>query len=179
VSTAYLDDVALPFGPNTLSWGYKLRTVTTDTLGGRVIQILGVQMEDLSFQAYAGDRKRLIEVATEVERIMEKHIATGGPVQLLVPSRGLDFQVYVRSLPSVDFKLNSVGYPYTLRLKVDFDNTEVSRFVIRNELKNLSAGIGYTKGWSGGDLSEQELRESGGLEPEVIERLVRGLTGLG
>src|SRR6478609_7732966 len=54
---AYIDahrTFAFHIDPYNIQWGYKLRTQTTDTYGGRVVQILGVELNTLTIETVAG-----------------------------------------------------------------------------------------------------------------------------
>jgi hypothetical protein len=156
VSVATLDGVNFPYTPDSLQWSYKLRTAVQDTLGGRVVQLLGMQADTMTISGKAGSREKLEALAAEVVRIMKKHISTGDPVELVIPSRSLKFSVYVQTMPTIERNVKSTAYPYTLTLKVQHTETNVrSEVVLGAALSRLYKGIGYQTGWSGGgEVSE-------------------------
>jgi hypothetical protein len=152
MSIATLDGYAFPFNPNSVSWGYKLNVSSTETLGGRVVQILSARIESLDWQGHAGSRAALLALFERVGQIMEKHISSERPVRLVVPSKRWVLDVFVKSMPAVGWDIRAVSYPYKLSFEVDEDFGTVSRTVISKELKRLAEGIGYDPSWHGGQV---------------------------
>ena len=119
--TAYIDGYALPFNPNSVSWSYTINTSSTDTLGGRVVQILSATIRTGSWQAEAGSRKRLTDLYDKIAEIMGKQVRTKRPVRLEVPSRQYAFDVYLRSFPALSWNARSVKYEYQFSFEIDQD----------------------------------------------------------
>lgn len=46
--------ITLPLSPTGVSWDYNIRTQTFNTIGGQVVQILGVDISNLTIQGYFG-----------------------------------------------------------------------------------------------------------------------------
>lgn len=156
---AYLDGFAFPYAPESIQWSYTLRTSVQETLGGRVVQLLGMQANSMTISGKAGSRERLDSLAKEIVRIMKKHIATDRSVVLQLPTRDLVFNVYVQSLPNIERNVKSVAYPYSLTLKVDHIEANIrSELVLNAALQRLYKGVGYQSGWSGGG-NVQEITE--------------------
>jgi hypothetical protein len=144
--------LALPVDPYTANWGYQENTSSTDTIGGRVVQLLSVQVQDLTVTSVAGSRRELQRVADGVRGIMQYHVKTSLPAHFRVPSRRWDFRVYLTSMPQVGWDVASTTYPYQLGMAVQEDvNGVKSAQLLRNELNRLKEGIGYQKGVHGGD----------------------------
>jgi len=144
--------VVLPVNVYTANWGYKENAVSRDTIGGRVVQLLSVQVTDLTITSVAGGREELQRVTEGIREIMEYHISTLRPASFRVPSRAWDFRVYVTALPQVGWDVASTAYPYQLQMAVDEDLTGVKQREVQTAaLDRLYAGIGYVPSVHGGD----------------------------
>jgi hypothetical protein len=140
------------FNPDTVNWGYKENTVSRDTIGGRVVQLLSVMVTGISVQGKAGSREELQTMSENVRQIMEYHIKTLRPVTFRVPSRRWDFKVYVTAMPQIGWDVSSTSYPYQLQLEVEEDLTGVKvRDIEATALFRLYEGIGYNPSLHGGD----------------------------
>lgn len=175
-----LDGIEFPYSLDSLQWSYKLRTSSQDTLGGRVVQLLGMQAESLTISGKAGSYNKLKSLAGEVVKIMKKHISTGNAVDLIIPSRDLKFSVYVQSMPSFEKTLQSVSYPYSLNLKVQHSEVDIrSNVVLGAALSRLFQGVGYQTGWSGSasaDVDIESLASLGADSP--LGELLSSLLGV-
>lgn len=161
-AVATIDGWSLPFDPYSVKWGYKLNTVSYDTLGGRVTQLLSVNVTSITLTGVAGSVDRLIKLIDDVGATMSKHVSTEHPVNFSVPVRGWSALVYVSSLPSVGWNLQTVDYPYSLTLDVDEDWSGIASKVISTELDRLSEVIGYNPQWQGG--AEQRPGQTAGQD---------------
>lgn len=144
--------LTLPVNPYSADWGYQENTNSTDTLGGRVVQILSAQVTDLNITTVAGSRNELQRMAEGVRQIMEYHVKTLRPAIFKVPSRAWAFKVYLQAMPQVGWDVSATSYPYSLTMKIDEDLTGVKQRQITQEAINrLVDGIGYNKAVHGGD----------------------------
>ena len=148
-TSAIIDGFVLPFAPEAVSWGYHLNTNSQDTLGGRVIQILSVNITSMTWTGVAGSRNGLLAVVNKIEDIMQKHIQTQRPVTLSVPSKNWTFNVYVSSMPRIGWDVTTVSYPYTLGLEVDQDFGSISPIIMQDQINRLAAQIGYDPAFHG------------------------------
>ena len=53
---------AFPFNINSLNWNYQMNTQSYSTMGGRVTQMLSVQITTMTAQGAAGSRKAIIDL---------------------------------------------------------------------------------------------------------------------
>lgn len=165
MTAAILDDYVLPFNPDSLTWGYKLNINSQDTLGGRVLQVLSVNITTMTFSGVAGNRERLLGVVSKVEAIMARHIDTQRPVKLFIPSRGWSFDVYVSTMPSIGWSVTTVAYPYQLNMEVSEDFGGLSKIIMQDEIKRLAQNIGYNPTFSGPQLPVPD-NPTEGSQPE-------------
>ena len=162
-STAYLSaaDILYRFdvNPNSVEWNYRHHTHVQDTLGGRVVQLLGVSVEGMTIRGDAGagidGRKKLQKLASRIGYIMQTiHVERQNPVYFKVPSRDWKFRVYITSAPRLGWDSQTLTYPYELQFQVIEDLGIATRDSLHGELDRLKRGIGYDPKWHGGNAAE-------------------------
>src|SRR4030067_2149295 len=89
------------FNPDAVNWGYQEDVTSQDTIGGRVVQLLSVQVQDITVEGRAGSRGELQRLAENVRDIMAFHVRTPRPVSLRVPSRNWNFIVSGQALHQI------------------------------------------------------------------------------
>jgi len=148
------DDVShvFSFNPDQAQWSYKENIISQDTIGGRVVQILSVQMGSLSLKGRAGSRAELQRMASNMKSIMEYHVRTSRPVTFRVPSRQWNFKVYLTAMPQMGWDVAATSYPYQLEMAIEHDlNGVQSKKLEKEALRRLASGIGYDERVHGGD----------------------------
>lgn len=144
--------LVLPVNPLTANWGYQENSISTDTLGGRVVQLLSVQVTELTVESVAGSRRELQKMAEGVRSIMEYHVTSLRPASFRVPSRKWHFRVYITAMPQMGWDVSSTSYPYQLQMAVDEDiNGVKTKQVAGAALERLYVGVGYNAAVHGGD----------------------------
>jgi hypothetical protein len=144
------------FNPQSVEWGYRQIIHVDDTLGGRVMQLLSVNIQDMTMVGQAGSRKELIQIRQDVRSIMEWQSTHQEAVNLKVPSRGWHFKVYPMHLPRAGWDLETVDYTWQLVFAVADDLGVKTQQIVdaslqRLALENLSRGIGFDPKFHGGD----------------------------
>ncbi len=109
-------------GPNTLSWAYNLKTHTDNTYGGRVIQILAVNVTSLSVQIDAGHRGKqyVRDTLLRMRDLALWQRDTHDAVTFLYAPRRISARVYFQSI-TVQDKVDNVAFPYTVDFVVQED----------------------------------------------------------
>lgn len=145
--------IVLPVNPYSAQWQYTDNISSMDTIGGRVVQLLSVQLTDLTITSVAGSRRDLQKVADGIREIMQYHIRTSLPAKFVVPSRAWRFSVFIRAMPQVGWDVAATTYPYQLQLALveDIDGVK-TREVTQAALTRLAEGIGYNPAVHGGDV---------------------------
>src|SRR3954471_741544 len=113
------------FNPDSANWDYKENISSQDTIGGRVVQLLSVNVGAVTVQGKAGSRAELQRLADNIRTLMDFHIRTSLPVNFRVPSRGWNFLVFVQAMPQIGWDVAATSYPYSLTLVVQEDLTGV------------------------------------------------------
>jgi hypothetical protein len=111
--------VAFRVDPEMIDWTWSVQTNVIETIGGRVIQVLGARLEDLTVQGSlgqdvtkgkAGESWSLAQTfLTTVTAIMEQQAADSNaqatmhqPAVFSYPPRGWQWNVYVKGLTDPD-----------------------------------------------------------------------------
>lgn len=145
-------DHTFTFNPNTIKWSYTENTATFDTLGGRVTQLLSVKADTMTVQGDTGSKKELQRLASNIASIMQYHLQTERPVRLTIPSRNWRFNVYVSQFPSIGFDVETISFPFQLKMEINEDFGVTTKKVLKNELDRLKKRIGYSPKWHGGNV---------------------------
>lgn len=140
------------FNPDQVQWGYKQNSVSTDTVGGRVVQLLSVSVDAITVNGVTGARDELQRLAENVRAIMDYQIRTLQAVHFRVPSRKWDFRVYVTAMPQMGWDVAATTYPYSLQMQIvdDLNGIKVPE-IEAAALLHLYNGIGYDPSVHGGD----------------------------
>lgn len=146
--------ITLPVNPYTAQWAYQNNISSQDTLGGRVVQLLSVQVTDLTVTSVATGRRELQRVADGIKEIMNYHVRTSLPAKFLVPSRAWNLSVFVKAMPQIGWDVAATSYPYSLTMAVAEDLTGVkTRQITAAALGRLADGIGYNPDIHGGNTA--------------------------
>lgn len=132
--------------PNEVWWSYKLLTHVENTYGGRVVQILGTRIEDLTVtvECGRGGWNYLVQIVNFM-RDMINNQRQGKPGIFTYTTRGWQLKVYAVSVPFQD-TVTAITREIELRFKVYEDVSGVqSSMALRSELARLQDGIGYTR----------------------------------
>lgn len=143
--------------PSHASWGYRLRTKSTDTYGGRVIQILGSQVEQMSIRGYVRPLKGPVEGAFEnrflamerfeqdVKAIMDAQAQSKMPSELVYPPLGWGVDerilVYVTGFSNVKYDDSVSAFSYDLKMDVDSGFDEVVESALTYGLEDIPDGV--------------------------------------
>lgn len=146
--------------PDEVKWSYKNNTVSRDTIGGRVVQILSSTVEVMSVTGRAGSRRELQTMSNNLKKVMQYQIKTSEPVNFKVPSRNWNFLVYIQNVSGLGWDVTTTAYPYELNLMIQDDLTGIASKKINQEVfdKLINSagqpGIGYNPQYHGGNLTE-------------------------
>lgn len=112
--------IAFRIDPELISWNWKVLTNVVETIGGRVIQVIGAQLEDLTVQGSMGQDhsagpvngsswRQAEQFLSVVAQIMEAQSADSNhagkmhpPALFSYPPKGWRFPCYVKGLTDPD-----------------------------------------------------------------------------
>lgn len=146
--------MAFRIDPSAISWGYRMHTSVTETVGGRVVQVTGATLSDITITGLYGEDRtrgggspgvdhpgaswRLAEEFVASIRSMMAFQSGGATVQgqATVPPAVFSyapmnwtFKVYVKDLSDADggavtHKVGKLSYGYTLTLFIVQDDSD-------------------------------------------------------
>lgn len=131
--------------PNKISLSYNLRTSTQNTYAGKVIQILGINIEGLTVTSDAGrgGRKHLRKVLLYCRDLVKWQKNNESPVTFNFPSQKIKLKVFLKSFTLND-RIENDTFPFTLDFVVQEDvSGVVTKNTLADELGRLAEGIGY------------------------------------
>lgn len=186
--------------PNQFQWTYTLNKRIDQTYGGRVIQLLGTNIDDFVFKAEAGNGRW--DYANRVAKFMRDVMVDqrgGEPATFEYTQRGWKLNCYIVSVPFQD-EVEAVLREFEVVCKVQEDVSGLlSKNSLSAELQRLSDGIGFRRTkYNDPKLQDQQMVDiigdfAGALDlgaitdalsgivqnPTISQFLPNGLPGLG
>lgn len=170
--TASIAGVPFDINPKSISWDYKIKMKSTKTLGGKVIQVYGSSLGDLTISGFSRSQKDHLDFFKRVKKIVDSHVPSPAndvpqPVQFLWPDRGWDFMVYIKSLQqigaSTSYKATNKDFApqWTMTMFIDQDNSDVIRAASESAKAAYINRIAKTMGW-------KQTEWNGPLLPEDV-----------
>lgn len=141
------DSFAFAVDPYEVTWGNNLRTQTTDTYGGKVVQVLGVNLTSLNVSVVAGSRgyKYVSSLMKYFKDTADWCRNTMKPAKFVYPKMGYNLSVWPKSITYQD-QVGNVVYPIDMTFEIEEDLAgNVKKSTMLKELSRLAEGIGYTK----------------------------------
>ena len=171
-----------PFDPDAFTWRYSQKTTSQDTLGGRVVQLLGISITGLTLQTHLRSREefhRFIRfvrdlIAWQTDDLEEKRTA-----RLFYSKRNWSFSVYVQSL-NISDSLENVTFPVSLTFAVaeDEDLTPVLSELKTEALTKIQDGVGYVaENYSSPETDYNKEHTDEALHYEYDESANNGASG--
>lgn len=182
-----LGGAGLRVNPNEMRWNFKMKVADQAAVGGKVIQILGVTMSDITLRGqFSRDKSMGDRDATDAAerfRLRMRNIAarsmddsTSAPVRLTYPPRGWDFEVYVKSITPVDLSVETFAPLWELVL---FPFGEGSNKVVKGVkdlyIKRMMDGIGWKQTSYNGPMTQALVDET--LGGESVEQYLGNQMG--
>ena len=107
-----------PVNPNSVNWSYQLNKQSFDTYGGRVTQILSVNIQEMSIQGDAGSRANLMNFFQGLKNLQQYQISSGLPLFFYLPTANLCFTLYIQQM-DIGFDPTTTTYPYNLAFQIE------------------------------------------------------------
>jgi len=130
--------------PNEITWTYRLNTKVENTYGGRVVQVLSTNIDDLVVKVDCGRGgwPYLMKVCQYFRDLLVEQ-RKGEPASFRYTTRGWHMNVYAVSIPFQD-QVDATVRELTLNFKVQEDvSGVVSGQTLSAELKKVHDGIGF------------------------------------
>lgn len=179
-----LGGTPLKVNPEEIRWNFKMKTRDYKTLGGKVIQVIGATLGDITIQGAhgRGDRSKgdiegwqgEVRFIRQVEKWADRAANTNNtdPLRFTYAPRGWDFQVFVKSISGIDHTQENFNPRWTMVL---FPVDDRSRAIVDGikdlYLKRLMDGVGWKQTAYNGP-TQQEVDDSlagGSVEQYLAE----------
>jgi hypothetical protein len=143
--------VVFRLNPSDVNWNFEINTNVTETVGGRVVQILGATLSDLTIKGSFGEPRGAAHTESKVLaeqflasmksmadyqcRDSEVHAAMQQPAMFSFPTKGWKFRVYIKDLTdpsgggSITHKVGKFSYDYILTLFIHSDVSDTSKIL--------------------------------------------------
>lgn len=192
--TAYLGGVPLQTSPEEIRWDFTMKVVDHKTLGGKVIQVLGTTLGDMTVSGrfgYGPKRQepwqQMLAMRERIKAMTKKQYEEGAvakPVRFVYAPRNWDFPVYVKQLSPQPIDIRTVAPTYSITLHIE---DEGARRIVKGiedaYIKRLMDGVGWKQSaYNGPQVTDIEATLNGRtvgeyLADEVQEVFDRGLPG--
>lgn len=172
MGTAMLAGRKFRLNPTSVSWGYKSKTAKHDTVGGRVVQIFGTTVSDITVTGTFGEGgwQEQEQFLSHMKALADLQISqaaksnsTAAVQRFIYPDYGWDFHVMLRSFSSpdgsrsVNLSNEIIAPKWTLVLFISEDRSSLKKISQDNYLARLSRGLGWTQTSYNGFMSQDEV----------------------
>lgn len=155
--------------PTSVQWDFKVRTNTTYTLGGKVVQILGTELGPLRVsgefgKGYFPEQQRFLDAMIDVGDDQVRNFASDPPPRFIYPDYGWDFLAYLVSYTgdgekAVTLDPAIINPKWTLTLHIMEDNSGLQQAATDRFISRLAAGIGWHINEYNGPRDWENVRE--------------------
>lgn len=154
----------LPFRlqPQSVNWGFTTRTSVTETIGGKVVQVLGVDLGDMTVLGSFGvggwrEQEAFLAKMRWVSTEQVKDY-TGTPQRFIVPSRGWDFGVFLKAVSPGTHDASTINLRWSLTLAIVTDNVGLKAVAENIFISRLAQGLGWSVDMFNGGLGVADIQ---------------------
>lgn len=151
---ATLAGIPFRLDPEQVSWSFQVKTSETQTIGGKVVQVYGVEFSDMVIRGsfgrggwpeqtlFLGRMKELAEAQTKDHTLP--------PSRFTYPPKGWDFKVYLKEFrdpagpSSIHMDPTVVNPQWQLTLFIVQDNLKLKEVAKNAFIERLADGIGWS-----------------------------------
>lgn len=154
--------------PNSVRWNYDSKVKTFESVGGKVIQVFGTTLGNMTIEGSfgIGGWQQQVEFLKAMKAIgveqsednMSQH--NKPPLRFTYPPKGWDFMVYLRDFSSpdgpeaVNMSPAIFNPKWTLTLFLAEDNANLTELATNAYISRLSKGIGWKQSEFNGPLED-------------------------
>lgn len=161
---ATLGGIPFRIDPMAISWAYIIKTAVTDTVGGKVVQVFGTEVSDLTlngkFSSWKEQEEFLNRVRGWIDSITNDY--SRPPLRFTYAPRGWDFLVYVSQFDQHNAtSSHSISHPWSLTLFIVEDNgglRTVKESALSAYIDRLAKGIGWKQTAYNGPMGAEEAQ---------------------
>ncbi len=161
----------LMVNPEEVRWNFKMKVADTAAMGGKVIQIIGLSMSDITVRGrYSPDKSKGDTESWEagmrfrewVKVVAKDNASSGGAntTRFTYPPRGWDFDVHIKSISAVKIEVGATAMEWDLTLvPVGSAATEVVKGIKDLYIKRLMDGVGWKQTDYNGPMTQAIVDE--------------------
>ena len=129
--------------PNSCKWSYNIRTHEDETYGGKVIQILGIDIGLMQIVGEFGDggfpeqERMVVYVRNCMTALKKQH------TRFVFPFKGWDMQGWFTGYPKYYLDRTTVSPAFTVPFFVAVENGALTKIAMNEALKKVQIGIGW------------------------------------
>lgn len=153
--------------PESVQWDFTIKKSVTHTLGGKVVQILGVDLGPMTItgsfgRGYFPAQRAFLERMRALADYQVDHY-TEPPARFFFPLYNWDFLVYLKSYSSGDgasaihLAPDVVNPTWRLTLQIVEDNSGLKKVAADAYIRRLANGIGWDQSKYNGPLTFQDV----------------------
>lgn len=164
--------------PTSIRWDYSVRVADHNTVGGKVVQVLGINLGDMIVTGSfgVGGWQEQEEFLARMKAMGEAQVAEaakiGGqaePLRFVYPPRGWDFLVYIRAFEQpgastgVRVAAPTFAPRWSLTLFIVEDNaglTQVKDAAVTQFIARLAQGLGWKQNQFNGPLTYADVQQA-------------------
>jgi hypothetical protein len=139
--------------PTSVKWDFKVRTNTTYTIGGKVVQILGTELGNIDLMGTFGrggyqEQRRFLNAMIDVGDDQVRNFTEDEPPRFIYPAYGWDFLCYLVSYTgaegqAVTYAPEIINPMWRLSLHIVEDNSGLTEATTNDFIARLARGIGW------------------------------------
>lgn len=172
MGVASLDGVPFRLDPSEVAWDFTIKTKTLPTVGGKVIQVFGTKLGNMTVNGEFGQGGWQAQAAF-LERIRaigarQANLGAQVPVRFRLPQHGWDFQVFLNSFTNRDGGSSSVRQAagifaptWSLNFTIAEDHTAgLKEAATELFIRRISKGMGWKPSVYSGPMGWDEVMET-------------------
>lgn len=189
MALATLGGYPLPVDPDSVAWTFRMKTAEMVTFGGKVIQVYGTDLGDMSVAGSFGkggwEARDRFTARVQAWALSDANSLHPTPLRFTMPSKGWDFRVHVKAYTADggEFEHSNENFNprWGLVLFIVEDSTrKVAKGVQDLYISRLMNGIGWKQTqYNGPDQQavDKLLSPHGGSVAEYLRAGISGQTG--
>lgn len=178
--------------PSSVNWNFTVKTNAVETVGGRVVQVYGVDLGDMTVVGSFGvggwrEQKAFLDriIALADVQVANNRIqnSKANPIHFSYPSRKWDFQVYLLGYEdpsagaSVRWDVETINPQWQLKLFIAEDNSGIVKVAKDAFISRFSEGLGWQQNQYNGPA--EVLTDVAAAEAAFTKPLVDAATAFG
>lgn len=169
-TTCTIGGLTLPFDPDSISWSFKVKTNITNTVGGKVVQVFGVKINNMMVSGSFGQggfeaQQNFVENMTYLAEKQSNQV----PLAFNYAAKGWKFEVFILRIATPDGDSSAAVRPeiinpkWSLQLMIVEENIGLKKVAADQFIARLASGIGWVPSAYNGPRNLAEQRAAAGL----------------